>query len=125
MKTVGNHGPAQILSKRATDLLDDCKETFLDNQINGVEFMLQRSCGKIPINANRSSDKNVADATKSLKSVQTYDEFVVNTMGFGKTCITPSGVVLHQWQEAITKFPNLTLIIPHGDKPSYSKFTSN
>lgn len=40
-----------------------------------------------------------------------------NQMGIKPTlAIVPSGVVLHQWRDAIKLFPNLLLIVAHGDK---------
>ena len=82
---------------------------------------------------------------ESLQSVQTFDGFVVDTMGLGKIylallffvfqacflsanlvpnqtiykptlCIVPSEIVLHQWKEAIEKFPTLILIIAYGER---------
>lgn len=128
--------------------------SFLDSQINGAVFMIQRSCGTIPINKDRQSEEEILSTASDLESVQTYGGLVVDTMGFGKTftgllfvayyslcaaeglivnleehrptlCVGPSGIVLHQWREAISKFPSLIPIIAHGEKPSNPKFARN
>lgn len=146
MKFAGKHGQTKVLDLSSGSLWPGCPVQFLDSQINGAVFMLQRSCGTIPIDKDRSMDTKLHEIATSLRSVQTYGGFLVDTMGFGKTftallflsyyvkctsqalipsqtgfrptlCIVPSGVLLHQWTQAIEKFPELTLIIAHGEKP--------
>ena len=154
MKFISKHGQAQLLDRSVCTLIGDCKVSFLDSQINGAVFMLQRSCGRIPIDSGRVNDPELAKAAKKLESIQTFGGIVVDTMGFGKTytallflayyarcmterdvniiaahrpalCIAPSGIVLHQWQEEIIQFPTITLIIAHGDRPINAKFAIN
>jgi SNF2 family DNA or RNA helicase len=103
------------------------------------------------LDPERAKDSKLAGAAAKLESVQTYGGIIVDTMGFGKTytsllflavyaqslsfsntqshrpalCIAPSGIVLHQWQEAICKFPSLVLIIAYGERATASRLSSN
>ena len=111
--------------------------------------MLQRSCGKIPLSTPLAHDKPAIAAAKNLESIQTYGGFLVDMMGMGKTytallflnyyalyhrpqahrphlIVTPSGIVLDQWLEAVhTLFPGLTVILAHGERPSSVKYAQN
>ena len=106
--------------------------------------MLQRSLGTIPIAPALAGNADVQTAALKLESIQTHSGILVDTMGFGKTntallflsylglfaagkardyqpalVLVPSGIVLHQWEDAITKhYPHLQLITAHGGSPS-------
>lgn len=154
MTHTSKHDQAKHLDKSTTSLLGRCEVSFLDNQINGAVFMIQRSCGIIPVNRERTSVITVICAAEELESVRTFGSLVVDIMGFGKTltellflayyalcaaqdvipsqtehrpalCVAPSGIVLHQWQKAIAQFPTLISIIAHGEKSSNPKFANN
>lgn len=111
--------------------------------------MMMRSWGRIPLCPDRTGNQALIAACDRLESVRTFGGFLVDTMGFGKTftsllflsyqalcsaqkllpgqtaykptlCVVPSGLVLFQWIEAIERFPDLVLIVGHGERPQSS-----
>ncbi|KAL8841352.1 MAG: hypothetical protein Q9170_000983 [Blastenia crenularia] len=150
MRTVGKHGQLKILDQSTCDTLPDCKGTFLDSQITGAAFMLQRSYGYIPVDKARAEDSEVAKACESLKSIKTGGGFLVDATGFGKTdtaclfaaqhglygdhsnghkpmlLVVPNGAVFGQWASKLrSQFPSLNLIISNEDRPSETKYLSS
>ena len=147
MKTVGKHGQAEILDQSKCTTLPRCKASFLDSQVTGAVFMLQRSYGYVPVDSVRANDPEVAKACESLNSVKTGGGYLVDVTGFGKTdtaclfvsqhalysghstghrptlIVVPNGAVFSQWQGKIyEKFPDLTLIVSNDDRPSEAKY---
>ena len=103
--------------------------------------MIQRSCGEWPLTAEQQKDPILVRTAHELRSPLTFGGILVDTMGFGKTftallylsiysshlakssgphkptlCLGPSGVVLHQWHEALKKFPSLVVLQAYGEK---------
>jgi hypothetical protein len=149
-KFASKHGQAKVLDRSTCSTIPGCKVSFLDSQINGAVFMLQRSCGTVPITAQFIQDEAICKAASDLKSCRTWGGFVLDTMGFGKTymallflnyyamharptngyrphlIVVPSGIVLDQWIKAIyDAFPDLTLILAHGERPHAAKYAQN
>ena len=116
--------------------------------------MLQRFCDTVSVNTFRFLNINVVTVANSLRSFQTYEELIVNTMKFEKIyttllyiayfdiccsenviatindhrstlCVILSEIVLHQWQKTIAKFSTLISIIVHDDRSFNSKFAQN
>lgn len=139
----------KILEKCWSSLLLDCQISFLDCQINGAVFMIMQLWGKISIDSTCPNFENVKAAVDYLQSVQTFDGFLVNTIGFGKTftallfvayqafcakallfpgltifqptlCVVSSGLVLFQWLDNLDKFPNLVVIVGYDEQPPVS-----
>ena len=68
MVTAGKHGHQQDLD------VSRCKSinsvfTFLDSQVSGAAFMLQRSTGNIPVSAQRARSPSVMEASAQRNSV--------------------------------------------------------
>lgn len=147
MRTVGKHEPLKQLDVSECDTLPGCDVRFLDSQINGAAFMLQRSLGKIPVSAERGKDAQIADAVESLESVRTYGGYLGDGTGFGKTMtallfasyfakyadhsnghrpmiiITPNGAVFGQWIDVMwRRSKDLTVIISNDDKPPNTRY---
>ena len=117
--------------------------------------MLQRTLGSISLTTKFANDLQMTLIAAKLKSVQTHDEILVDTMGFEKMytvllfavyhtayalhtdisedsthcpmlCIVPASVVLQQWQNAIkNKFSTLSLIIVQGERSTDAKLLMN
>lgn len=152
MKAVGHHGRAKELKTFTCLLLPRCTYTFLDTQINGAAFMLQRTHGYIPVAREWAEKSEVAAALEILKSVKTYGGIVADIPGLGKTAtallymcldalyathvnekgqvdhrpfllLVPSGPVFNQWLQLITKhFNDLHLIISVGSRAPEPRF---
>jgi hypothetical protein len=88
MKNVDKHDHAQILNLSVCIILSKCIQFFLDNQVNEAAFMLQRSCEKFFLNFERVKNSKLIDAIAKLKSVQTYEDIIVDIMRFEKTYIS-------------------------------------
>lgn len=135
-----NHGTSHLLQKFKSLILPNCGVTFLDSQVTGAVYMIQKTFGHWPY----PIDESIA---QGLRCLATHGRFIVNTMGLGKTffalfylnilavhgpfvapfqptlILAPSDVVLHQWLEAIYRFfPDLKIIVTHGHKPIESKY---
>ena len=143
MRFANKHGQLQFFNQYVIDLLDDCQVFFLDSQINGTVFIIQRLWKVVLVYPDFAQDQNFLDVIGSLRSVWTYSGFIVNTMDLEKTflallfmamqdqfmslnlvlkqnrykpilCIVPSRIMLHQWKKRIEKFLIPTLIVTHG-----------
>lgn len=150
MRTVGKHGHHKKLDVSVCDTLSGCDVQFLDSQINGAAFMMQRSTGGIPVSPERASLPDVAEACKRLTSIQTFGGWLVDATGFGKTItcllfvsqwalysdhsqghkptliVVPNGAVFAQWCEAIwDHFRDIELIISNDIKPAEAKYMNN
>lgn len=150
MRTVGKHETLNELDVSVCDTLPGCDIRFLDSQINGAAFMLQRSLGYIPISPERATDEEISTATKSLDSICTQGGYLVDSTDFGKTMtallfanyyaeyadhstghrpisiITPNGAVLGQWVDIKCRhFRGLTPILSCDDRPPQPKYLSN
>lgn len=145
MVQTGLHGQSKILPKFQSLLLPNCKVEFLDSQVTGAVYMVQKTYGGFP---ELDDDRGRCDAAKKLESLATFGGIIVDTMGLGKTylallylnlmavhgrrdshrpslILTPSGIVLSQWAIAISKsFPDLNLIVAHGGKPTSLKYAN-
>ena len=66
MKSTGKHGLHQEPDISTCSTLPNCKWTFLDSQVNGIAFIMQRSTGGIPVSKERATDPEVASACESL-----------------------------------------------------------
>lgn len=134
MTVTGQHGQAGLLPKMTCSMLPNCNIEFLDTQVTGAVFMVMKTFGEWPIPSN-------PDIAAKVKCVATHGGMIVDTMGLGKTylallylsflavhspprqwfkpslILAPSGVVLQQWVDAIYRhFPDLRLIVAHGEK---------
>lgn len=140
MSQTSYHGVAQILPKFRCNALPDCRAEFLDTQITGAVFMLQRSNSSIPMPPSPTPETD--NAAAELQALATHGGIIADTMGLGKTylallfvnytaiyqkrtehkpCIilTPNGVVLTQLLQAIRKlFPDFTPILTHSERPT-------
>ena len=150
MRTVGKHGHHRKLDVSVCDTLPGCDIKFLDSQINGAAFMMQRSTGAIPVSPERASLPEVAAARERLISIQTFGGWLVDATGFGKTItcllfvsqwalysdhskghkpiliVVPNGAVFAQWCETLWEhFRDLLLIISNDVKPAESKYLNN
>ena len=85
MEIVGKHGLHGDLDQNQTTTLPKCKAQFLDAQVTGAAFMLQRTCGGIPVSRERANQPEVALACSELQSIRTFGGYVVDVTGFGKT----------------------------------------
>ncbi|MCJ1260141.1 hypothetical protein MMC24_007981, partial [Lignoscripta atroalba] len=151
-KVVRKHEQAQVLDRSTCGLFLRCLITFLDSQINGAVFMLQRTLRKIPLADKFTNQLKMQEIVKELESIKTSAGILIDIMGFRKTyttllflsyyalytphthmdgtldhrliiCIVLSGIVLNQWQTVIVKyFPHLHLIIGQGDQPTDKKY---
>ena len=72
LRTVGKPVPLNELNISECDSLPGCDIKFLDSQINGVAFMLQRSIGRIPVAKERAGDPTDREVGDSLKSVANF-----------------------------------------------------
>lgn len=126
--------------------LPTCRVEFLDTQITGAVFMLQRTFGSIPLPSDSTDE--VHKAAGSLTGPRTHGGIITDTMGLGKTflallfvnycavhgtplvnkptlILAPNGVVLGQWLDAIYQFfPDLAIILVHSEKPTDAKFAN-
>lgn len=122
-----------FLDRSVCTLIGDCNIIFLDNQINGAVFMMQRSWRAIPLNWEGAEDTSLINTVNYLLSIKTFGGFIVDTIGFGKmftvllflayqACcaalnilsnqeshrptlyLVPGGVNLHQWASVIENF---------------------
>jgi hypothetical protein len=59
MKNIDKHDHAQILNLSVCIILSECTQFFLDNQINEIDFMLQRSCEKFFLNLERAKNSKL------------------------------------------------------------------
>ncbi|MCJ1387691.1 hypothetical protein MMC18_000534 [Xylographa bjoerkii] len=83
MVTSGKH--RDYFDTSRSTLLPDCSFEFLDSQINGAAYMLQRTHGTIPVPSAHSNNSVTAAAIRQLKSVKTFGGVIVDEPGFGKT----------------------------------------
>ena len=143
MKHAGFHGETKKPDLSSCSLLPEVTAKFLNSQVNKVFWMLQRTCGKIPLPPNAID--RIKELVDSMESIRTFGGLVVDATGFGKTLlrllflslrnklvkfeepykptmvVAPSGVVLAQWITAInTHFPRLAFVVGYGDKPPSS-----
>ena len=150
MKNVGKHGQHALLDQSLCSTLPGCKTAFLDSQVTGACFMLQRSTGGIPVSASRATEPAIARSCEQLRSIQTFGGYLVDVTGFGKTntsllfasqyalyanhggfhrpmlIAVPNGAVFSQWQENIyNNFQDLFMILSNDDRPSEAKFYMN
>ena len=150
MNAIGKHEQSKILDQNKFTTLPKCKAEFLDSQVTGAAFMLQRIYGQVPVDTERAKDPEVTIASNKLKSVKTDGGYLVDVTGFGKTdtaclflcqhalygdhsaghrpalIVVPNGVVFSQWQgKLFDKFPDLTLIVSNDEKPSKTKYLQN
>jgi hypothetical protein len=88
MKNVDKHDHAQILNLSVCIILSECTQFFLNNQVNEAVFMLQRSCEKFLLNFERVKNSKLIDVVVKLKSVQTYEDIIVDIMRFEKIYIS-------------------------------------
>ena len=152
IKVVRKHEQAQVLDRSTCGLFLRCLITFLDSQINGAVFMLQRTLRKIPLTDKFTNQLKMQEIVKELESIKTSAGILIDIMGFRKTymtllflsyyalytphthmngtldhcliiCIVLSGIILNQWQTVIVKyFPHLHLIIGQGDQLTDKKY---
>ena len=146
MTFASTHGQSKTLPKFNCSAIPTCKVQFLDTQITGAAFMLQRTIGYIPPTKHDVSHNDPESAR--LSSLVTHGGIVADTMGLGKTflallfinylalygqpcqhkptlILAPNGVVLNQWLEAIYRsFPDLAILLVHGERPSSVKFAA-
>ena len=60
MEKSGIHGRSSDLLTFRSKLLPNCKVEFLDSQVNGAVFMLQKTYGQIPIDTDSQNRTKVA-----------------------------------------------------------------
>ncbi len=69
---VERHGQAGILNKHRATVLPSCKLGFLDSQINGAVFMLQRTLGTIPLASELTENEAAVDAMTKQSKMPDY-----------------------------------------------------
>jgi hypothetical protein len=114
---------------------------FWNSQMNETAFMLQRTFNRISLALELEDNQAAVNVVKKLKSVQTFDEIIVDTMNLNKTYFVLlflnymivhshfndmhrlilifvfSEMMLCQWMNAIKNhFLDLKLIIAHEKK---------
>ena len=133
------HGTMKTLEKHRCTHLPNCRATFLDPQINGAVFMLQRTFGHVPLPPEHSENETMMNLQRKLRGLPTHGGIIVDATGLGKTfltllylsyvaafnpwtehkpmlILTPSAIILSQWHDAMLKeFPDLTVIVAHGE----------
>ena len=82
MQFASVYGQTQQLPKFKCTALPTCKVEFLDTQITGTAFKLQRSVGKIPPSKHGIGHDDPKRA--GLKSLVMHGGIVINTMGLGR-----------------------------------------
>ena len=147
MQTVGKHRHHSELDISRCKTLPGCDMTFLDSQITGMAFMLQRSTGGVPVSSQRAAIADIAEAQNKLRSIRSFGGFLVDVTELGKTdtslgfasqytlyadhghchkpllIVVPNGAVFSQWSEKIyDHYKDLMLIISNDSKPSEAKF---
>ena len=119
------------LAKVLCFILHACRAEFLDTQITGTAFMMQRTLGGVPLSGAPTSEPERAAA--GLEGLAIHGGIITDTMGLGKIflvllflnytavhqrrtqhkpclVLVPEGVVLSQWLQAIYRnFPDLAL----------------
>ena len=78
-----SHGVARILPKSQCSALPSCRVQFLDTQITGAVFMIQRTLGRVPLSGAHTPEAERASG--DLESLTTHGGIVADTMGLGKT----------------------------------------
>lgn len=76
------HGQAKVLPKFPCSVLPTCVVEFLDTQITGAVFMMQKTLGSIPLSEPHTSKAESAAAR--LKSLAAHGGIVTDTMGLKK-----------------------------------------
>ncbi|KFY93428.1 hypothetical protein V498_04442 [Pseudogymnoascus sp. VKM F-4517 (FW-2822)] len=134
------HGEAQVLDKVTLSSIPGCNIEFLDSQLTGAMFMVTKTLGYVPIPVDASDE--VKEAASTLAGLATRGGLLVDGMGMGKTLtailflayytlyapknaenyrpiliLAPGGVVLKQWIDALSKFPQFTVLSCYGDRP--------
>ncbi|KAL8834745.1 MAG: hypothetical protein Q9170_003622 [Blastenia crenularia] len=150
MTVSGKHHTGETLDQNRCIPLPKCKAQFLDSQVTGATFILQRMYGTIPVGKDRSKLQDVARAVMQLESIRTCGGFLADITGLGKTdesllalswsavygdhtdghrphlAVVPNGTVFNQWQEKIwNDYRDLTLIVSNDNKPSDHRFAEN
>jgi SNF2 family DNA or RNA helicase len=139
---VHKHGQAGVLDCNACSVIPGCTVAFLDSQINGAVWMVQKSTGQFPLAPGMSDNSNAIAAAEQISGIQTFGGLLVDGMGLGKTftallflayyaaycpkihghrptlILVPGGVVLCQWVQAFKQFPSLTMLLVHGERPT-------
>ncbi len=78
MQYHSKHEAAQVLDLSVTNIFPKLGEMvkFLDSQINGAVFMLQRMFGRIPIVPRLGDNPGVRDVARRLESIRTFGGIV-------------------------------------------------
>ena len=104
------------------------------------------------VNVAYPNRKAIREIDEKRFNIRIYEKFVADTIGFKKIytvllffnyyaktfvrnneikkhrphlCLTPDNIVVFQWQKIILKFPDLILIITHGDKSMNAVLAKN
>ena len=85
IEPIGKHIHHENLEVSKCTILLGCQISFLDSQVNAVDFMVQRSYGKIPVSESRAVIPEVNEACDSLGSIRTFGGYMVDVTGFWKT----------------------------------------
>jgi hypothetical protein len=85
MQRSRTHDQIDVLKKHVSFVLFNCKLFFLNSQMNETAFMLQCTFNQISLAFELEDNQAAMSVVKKLKSVQTFDEIIVNTMNLDKT----------------------------------------
>jgi hypothetical protein len=85
MQRSRTHDQIDVLKKHVSFVLLNCKLFFLNSQMNETAFMLQRTLDRISLAFELEDNQAAVSVVKKLKSVQTFDEIIVDTMSLNKT----------------------------------------
>jgi hypothetical protein len=90
------HDHFKILNSNLCIFLENCTFSFLNNQVKEAVFMLQRSCEKFSLNSKRVKTSNISLAAFKLKSIQIFENIIIDIMKFDKIYIASLFLVLYQ-----------------------------
>jgi hypothetical protein len=141
MQRSRTHNQIDVLKKHVSFVLFNCKLFFLNSQMNETAFMLQCTFDRISLVLELENNQVAVNVVKKLKSVQTFDEIIVDTMNLNKTyfallflnymivhcqfddmhrfilILAFNEVMLCQWMNVIRNhFFDLKLIVAHDEK---------
>lgn len=140
MQPVDKHRETIYLNK--CDSIEGCRTTFLDPQVTGIAWFLQRTLGTLPDRSEAYAEAEQA-VKRILNNPVTGGVLCAEGTGLGKTketagalslaveqfatgpagshlptfVVTPGGPVLEQWLKELALFPNLKVIISNDSKP--------
>lgn len=112
MKPAGFHDPAKMLEKHRCIILFNVSATFLDSQVNGAVFMLQRTIDRVLLFFKFVDNSNML----TVSYLAVYAPWIEHKPIL---ILAPNALVLNQWVEDIRNhFCDLIATMIHGEKSS-------